>query len=373
MNATHVRSSTGAVRVSVLIAAAAAAAMFPTAPADAKVSDQIVVCSEGTTGKVTVLNSATGAAIVTLVPFGANTGGHTVAVGDIDNDGIDDLIVGRGKASAKTRVRIYDGNDLLLGNPNIAPVADFQPFANSVFGIVHVAAGNTDGIDGDDLFVGTSNTKNPSNGSKPVSTVNMYRFANLSFTVPVPTAIQPFGAADRNGVTVATGNVGGDASIDLVCGQSASAQSVRAFDGDSLGGVPATLFTIASPFGGGYAKGVYVAVGDVGGTDASDDLVIGQKSTSTNVVVYDTTTVVPTVDADTPFLAYPTKYTTGVRVGVNYDSGFGYIMTGPGSGKTNMMGWHVTPFADDDQLGFNHYYTFIFSTSTKGMFVGGGQ
>jgi hypothetical protein len=88
----------------------------------------------------------------------------------------------------------------------------------------------------------------------------------------------------RGRASVAVGDVNGDGRADLiVSGMYASGSMVAGFRGQSLGTTPAAAF---APFvlGGGYARGLFLAAGDVN-ADGSADLVLGQMA-GPNVQVY---------------------------------------------------------------------------------------
>ncbi|HVL12524.1 MAG TPA: VCBS repeat-containing protein [Gemmata sp.] len=86
--------------------------------------------------------------------FGDYAGGLTVATGDVNNDGFEDVIVGTGKGVA-ARVRVFSGgvgelsNTPILGNMLL-------PFGNRYTGGVYIAAGDLDGDGRTDVLVSTA-------------------------------------------------------------------------------------------------------------------------------------------------------------------------------------------------------------------------
>ncbi|MGE0490156.1 MAG: FG-GAP repeat domain-containing protein [Vulcanimicrobiota bacterium] len=75
-------------------------------------------------------------------------GGVFVAGGDVNNDGFDDLIVGAGLgAGSGPRVRAFSGS-------NLQPIHDFFAFDNGFTGGVRVAAGDVNGDGVDDIVAG---------------------------------------------------------------------------------------------------------------------------------------------------------------------------------------------------------------------------
>ena len=95
--------------------------------------------------RVQVYDTSTGVKIADFLAFESTfTGGVTTAMGDVNHDGIPDLIVGAGVGGGP-RVRVFNGAALGPAfNPN-APgsvIADFFAFENTQRGGVSVASGN---------------------------------------------------------------------------------------------------------------------------------------------------------------------------------------------------------------------------------------
>src|SRR5262245_61427406 len=92
-----------------------------------------------------VFNAATGVKIADFAPFEPTfIGGVTTAMGDVNNDGIPDLVVGAGPGGGP-RVRIFNGANMGLGFDPNAPgsiLADFFAFEDSQRGGVTVSTGN---------------------------------------------------------------------------------------------------------------------------------------------------------------------------------------------------------------------------------------
>src|SRR5205807_213903 len=88
----------------------------------------------------------------------------------------------------------------------------------------------------------------------------------------------PYGAGFAGGVTVATGDVTGDGTADIITGAGAGAgPHVKAFDGAT--GAEVRSFFAYSP---GFSGGVRVAAGDFDG-DGRADVVTGAASVAPHV------------------------------------------------------------------------------------------
>jgi len=85
-------------------------------------------------------------------PFGKNyTGGYSLAIGDVDGDGFQELVVGRG--GDKTQLYIYDRNLKLK--------KEFTPFESNFKGGINVATGDLDGNKTDEIIVGRGDGGKP--------------------------------------------------------------------------------------------------------------------------------------------------------------------------------------------------------------------
>ena len=160
-------------------------------------------------------------------------------------DAYPDLLIGAGPDGGLTRLMSgVDGSELAAG----------YPFGPGFRGGIHVAAGDITGDGVADLVAATAG-----GGGDVVA----FDGATL---VPIA-RVQPFGAAFRGGVHVATGDIDGDGHADLIVGGGTGSGLVRIFSG-------ATQLELARgyPFGASYAGGVTVATGDVDG-DGQVDLI----------------------------------------------------------------------------------------------------
>ena len=243
-------------------------------------------------------------------------GGVRVATGDINRDGVDDIIVGAG-AGAGPQVKVFDGATGEL-------LRSFMAFDEGFKGGVSVASAdiNRDGFD--DIVVGAAS------GSSPHVKV-------FDGTTGAETAsFLAFDAGFKNGVTVSYGDVNGDGYDDIVVGAAPGAgPHVKVFSGRDF----SVLYSFFA-FDKAFAGGVTVAAGDVNG-DGKDDIIVGAGAGGDpRVSVFDG----GTGKLVRSFLAYDPGFRGGVDVGYGANAdGTGSIITGAGAGGKT----HIKYFAGD--------------------------
>src|SRR5262249_26448484 len=138
--------------------------------------------------------------VATIIPFPGFEGSVNVAMGDIDGDGILDLIVGAGKDHAP-EVVAYAGAAIRGKGAFGTELAHFQAFEPAARDGVSVAVAQIDGTTSDNIIV----------GSPPgvPSEVKVYQSQLSSPPGVVPaifSSFKPYGD-DQSGVTIATGFV----------------------------------------------------------------------------------------------------------------------------------------------------------------------
>jgi chitodextrinase len=219
-------------------------------------------------GTVRLFNYTTGQVIQSFRPFGTAYGEIvSVALGDINNDGVDDIIAAS-RDSRISRINVYDGASALqagvnfnnsstwgsLPNGLLTPVlARVRPFGNST-GPITIASTDVNNDGFDDIVAATAT------GVGRVTVINGRTFGRLG------NIVTPFGSSFTGGLTVSAGDVNGDNRGDIIVGTASRIARVKTlgFNGAIFSQIGPTL----APFGG-VQVGVQVAAVDTDGSGRS--------------------------------------------------------------------------------------------------------
>jgi hypothetical protein len=289
---------------------------------------------------VNVYNASTGALVTSFNGLpAAFTGGVRVAVGDVNGDGVDDIICGAGPGAAP-QVTVYDGK-------TFQPILSFYGLPVGFTGGVFVAAGDVNHDGFADVIVSADR------GGGPQVTITSgkdgTRLASFYATV----------SSFTGGIRVASGDINGDGFADVIAtaGPGGGPQ-VTIFDGKSLSLL--TAFYALTPT---FTGGLYVGAGDTNGDGKADIIVGADKGGGPQVKVFDG----PTQQQLASFFALASTFTGGVRVaGDTTGSGHARILTaaGPGGGP------QLSIFDGVSLQLLNSIFAYP-STFTGGVFVGG--
>ncbi|HEY8504066.1 MAG TPA: trypsin-like serine protease [Gemmataceae bacterium] len=182
-------------------------------------------------------------------------GGARLGLGDVNRDGATDLLVGAGFGGGP-RVAVFDGADLLSGDPPRKLFPDFFVFENTLRNGVYLAGGDLDGDGFAEVIVGGG----PGGGPR------VFALSGAELVGSGGTRFEPvvnFFAGDvtsRGGVRVRAKELDGDNRTDLVTGSGDGEQPlVRVYAGSDLGGAasPSPLREL-DPFPGAAPGGVFV-------------------------------------------------------------------------------------------------------------------
>jgi hypothetical protein len=204
----------------------------------------------GMAARVKVFNGANGQLLRSFLAFPSNYGGGVfVAAGDINCDGFDDIVVGRGAGGAQVKVFSGKNNQLLRSFPAFGP---------GFLGGVRVAAGDVNGDGRDDLIAGAG----------PGSTARVRVFNAQGGGLMRD--FLAFGPAWTGGIFVAAGDVNRDGRADIVVGADwGGSPMLRVFNGRTL-----ALLCSYHAFPAGFRGGVRVAAADLN-RDGKADVLAG--------------------------------------------------------------------------------------------------
>lgn len=195
----------------------------------------------GAPPEVKVYNGSTNALLFDFLAFDPSfTGGVHVATGDINDDGVADIVVGAGPGGGP-HVKVFDGNNLAL-------LQSFYAYAPNFTGGVNVAVGdvNDDGIP--DIVTGAG----PGGGPHV-----------KAFSGKDGALLKSFFAFDKfflGGVSVAAGDVNQDGRDEIVAGAGpGGGPHVRVFNGitgQQITGALGSFFAFDAGFTGGVNVGI---------------------------------------------------------------------------------------------------------------------
>ncbi len=254
----------------------------------------------GQATRVKVLDGNGDRLVAAVTPFSGFTGSASVTMGDVDGDGVYDLIVGAGEGHT-SEVVAYSGRAVGGKRPFETELTRFEAFPSDARGGVSVAAAQIDGSTSDNIIVGS--------GPGIPSEVKVYAPAKAGAAPTLYSSFTPY-EDDQSGVSVTSGFVSfmsGRNSIVTAPGPGSPAK-VRVFDYwlmkptgiriaetnvplemcSSSDGKPSMIAEF-EPFGSDYRGGVSLATGWLyGQLGGAERIVIGQSSGPGAVKVYST-------------------------------------------------------------------------------------
>jgi hypothetical protein len=236
------------------------------------VEDVVIGSGLNTVALVRVFSGATRQEVNRFSPFSTFTGGVFVAVGDLTQDGLRDIVVTPDQ-SGGPRVVVVRGGDFQT-------VASFFGIDDSNFrGGARAAVGDVNADGRPDLVVSAGFLGGPRIAifdGRTVTTGTPMRLVNDFFA---------FESTLRNGAYVAVGDLNGDGFEDVIFGAGpGGAPRVLAISGQTLmtqGSAAAVATPLANFFGGDLnnRSGIRVASKDLDGDGRSDFLTAGGSGT----------------------------------------------------------------------------------------------
>ncbi len=248
-------------------------------------------------GSVVQINYTNGTNLSFFAYSPSYTGGVRVALGDVNGDGIDELITGTGVGGGP-HIKVFN---LQGGQP--VEVASFFAFEPTFMGGVNISTGDINGDGLADIIVGAG-----AGGGPRVKVFNGAANYFVNATKPLMDFFV-YDPAFTGGVTVAAGNRDGYKGDEVITGSGfGGGPNIRSFN--QFGQMVDNFFA----FNSSITSGVFVAAGYVD-ADAIADIIAGTGfGTPTQVAAFFSTGANPTA---IPFVP---NFVGGARVGVAMNS-----------------------------------------------------
>jgi photosystem II stability/assembly factor-like uncharacterized protein len=253
--------------------------------------DIVTAAGPGGGPHVEVFDGTSGALVASFFAYAPTfTGGVFVATGDVNGDGVPDIITAPGMGGGPD-IKVFDGAALATGN--VVLDAEFFAYAANFTGGVTVASGDVDGDGFADVITGAG----PGGGPH----VEAWSGKALIGATASPALIRSFFAyapTFTGGVYVAAADINRDGHADIITGPGVGGWPLlRVFDGASL---PTASIHDGFPFplnGGGqfqntvtWTSGLRVAVTDFNQDGRPDIIVSGGSGQSPTVRIVDALT-----------------------------------------------------------------------------------
>lgn len=134
------------------------------------------------------------------------TKGISIASGDIDNDGFDEIIIGESFGSNKARIKIFDNE--VYSNGSIVTLLHKNMFNNG--NGVSVAVGNIDGAPGEEIIIG----QGPNGTTNNIRVIKYTGNGTIKNLITKKNILPP-----GDGMYVSSGDINGDGTEEIIIGQ----------------------------------------------------------------------------------------------------------------------------------------------------------
>jgi hypothetical protein len=233
------------------------------------------------------------ALITEFAPYGDDyTGPVSVAVGNVNGDGIRDIVTGA--AVGNPHVKVFDGASLAdhtfdPEHPDASLLAEWFPYALDFNVGVNVAVGDVQGNGFGDVVTA------PTAGNPDVRVFKGQDIDRHRFQPEGGSLLAQWFAYGLNfnvGANVAVGDVNHDGFADVVTGATAGNPHVKVYSGKDIAtgafssfNGDASLLASFFPYALQFNVGAFVAVGDTAGTGFGD-IITGASTGNPDVRVY---------------------------------------------------------------------------------------
>jgi len=236
-------------------------------------------------------------------------GGVTVACGDVDGDGVDEIIAGQ-ESLGEAWVKVYKVN------AQKTIVANFKAYEKKMECGVSVAAGDIDSDGKDEIITGAGRSGTPE--------VRVFKNGKKIWDV------WPFHPVFSGGLDVASGDVDGNGIDEVIVSQKRDGEAwLKVYKANAK----KTVLAYQRVFPQGWEVGARVAAGDIN-QDGKDEVIIGAGKYGPHVRIFGFKNKEFRL-LKTGFFAYDRNYKNGVNVvagDINND-GRSEIITGVGTPK----------------------------------------
>lgn len=265
--------------------------------------DVIVGSGAGTAPQVS-LYSVAGKLITRFYPFTKSLRtGVTVAAGDVNGDGYDDLIV-TPASNYPGLVRVFTYDPV---SKRFTRLVDVSVQSSKFRGGVSIAAADVN-EDGYAEVIAVPAAKGRG------SVVEVYRYNTATRRMDKVSSFSAYPKSFNSGMTVTTGDVNGDGIPEVIVGPAPGTGEVRMF---AFNGVKSSLFSHFYPASRTFSGGVSLSSMDVN-YDGNDEIITGTFSKGVpGVRAYmrnGLTGIVSRTKVRWPEFAFSTTFTKGIRI-----------------------------------------------------------